>query len=64
MSSFDDHVNMPIVLDDYFYSLLQPYCAGLTFACVEAAWEAVVGVLATHAEREALDATREAVRDA
>lgn len=64
MSGFDEHVEMPRELDDYFFLLLKPYCGQLTFACVDAAWEAIVGVLAAHAEREAVTATREAVRDA
>lgn len=64
MSRMDEHVEMPADLDDYFYYLLKPYCGGLTVACVDAAWEAVVGMLAWHAEREVVAATREAVRDA
>jgi hypothetical protein len=55
---------MPVNLDDYFYHLLQPVCGRLTFACVDAAWEAIVALLATHAEAEAVTATLEAVRDA
>lgn len=64
MSRFDEHVEMPHDLDNWFYVLLKPYCGALTIACMDAAWEAVVDVLAGHAEGEAVNATREAVRDA
>lgn len=64
MSRFDENVEMPRELDDYFFLLLKPYCGRLTIACMDAAWDAIVGVLDSHVQREAVVATREAVRDA
>ena len=60
----DENVPMPINLDNDLYHLLQPVCERLTFACVDAAWEAIVETLLVHVEREAAGATLEAVRDA
>lgn len=64
MTRFDEYVEMPRALDNAVYELLKPLCGQLTIACMDAAWEAVVGVLAKHVEGEAVTATREAVRDA
>lgn len=64
MSAFDEHVEMPDLVDDYLYMILKPHCGKLTIACVDAAWEGVIRILSHHVEREAVTATREAVRDA
>lgn len=61
MTAFDEYVEMPESLDDWFYELLKPFCGRLTIACVDAAWSGVISVLNTHVQREAIATTREAV---